>query len=227
MVAPLVPQVAYDEITRRHLLQGRRVPSATQVLKACGYGEKGEEFFTDTSRLRGQAVHEGIRLVDVVAPNATSIEEVKESLTLGPKVAPYIAGYLDFKRDYHYVPQLHEETVWSLCWNVIGRMDGHGLSRAPGLYEEPTLIDLKTWVANPPRPSRKAQLQTAIYKILASESLHLRTGRRIIVNLPGDGKYRAHICDGRSDEGIALGLMQQWWDRFNHGLLSFEQAEAE
>lgn len=221
--------VAFDDTKHTYLVAGKPYPSATTVLEDSGYAEQGEKFYTRESRHRGNAVHQVRYLADMHAPDKLTLGDALDGIpyTIDERLLPYLAGYLLFKRETGFRAYMSEVAIASTQLRIAGKMD------IWGTYPDGTkvLVDTKGWqnhtnLAKPPK--RGAVLQTAIYKILAKESLGLETDIRVVLNLPGNGEYRKFelkCIDHERDEAIVYNIATVWWDRYDAKLVKIRGEE--
>jgi hypothetical protein len=214
--------LTYTEEDHSYRLNGRRIPGITQVLGDLGY-YKGSGWYTESSRRRGQAVHNACALVDEHCPDATTVEEVLDVLDLGEAVLPYLTGYLLFKAETGYTPLLREQPTFLPDLNIAGRFDSFG--QMPNSH---VLVDFKTWSPAPTtlKNRRDVEIQTQFY-IMGIQTIKrfssLVDPARIVVCLPGNNSYRAYPIKS-NDIGILRCLAAIWWDRQNAGLIESSQA---
>lgn len=220
-------QLDYEPATHRYWLRprpgaaGRWLPSVTRILADCGY-VKGSRFFTSGSRQRGTALHRAVHMIGQHAPDATTLDEVRDMIELDDRLLGCIQGWLLFKRETGFVPLRSEFQVWSPTLQVAGTVD------ACGTYGDGrrVLLDLKSWVAQGAKPKRAAEIQVAGYSILARESVGIVTDLRAVLKLPGDGSYRCYPCTNDRDEQIFRCCCSIWWDRHTGGLIDGQQSDA-
>jgi hypothetical protein len=198
------------------------VPGVTRVLADCGY-VKGADWFTDESRIRGKQAHYACQLVDQHAPDALTMEDALDVIDLAPALHPYLAGYLLFRREKSFRPVWNERPMHLSSPMVAGTPDSWG-HYGDG---RKVLVDLKSWRGQGPTPKRAAVLQTAGYKLMVKEATGEDTDLRVIVALPGDGRYRAYECKDPRDEFLFQCCAHSWWDRYNNKLVSGDPAEVE
>lgn len=201
-----------NESAHTYLLDGSPLPSVTQIIEDSGYVENGANFYTPTSRQRGSATHEAVRLANQYAPKATALAEVLDVMELDERLHGSIGGYMLFKKETGFVPFKSEVLVSSRRLRVAGKLDIWGM-----IGERRTLVDLKGWRNQGIKPKRPAMLQTGGYKILLKETTSDETDQRIVLKLPGDGTFRMYVCNDAGDETVFTALATVWWDRYAHG----------
>lgn len=165
------PELQLDEATHTYMLGGRRLPSVTEIL--VGAGIIDTQWFDETSRWRGSAVHLACQFDD---------EGELDEERLDPQLAGYLAAYRKFKRETGFVPQVIEEPVFHPAMGYAGTPD-----RIGQIGEVSCLIDLKTGQQN------KATLYqlTGYAACLPSPMLYLRAE----VRLKANGSYSITVFD--------------------------------
>lgn len=212
------PILDYRSLDHTYWLEGKQLPGATRILSDLN-AYPGNGFYTEASRLRGQAVHSACHLADVHCPTAVTIEDALEVLDIAPPIQPYLAGYLLFRREKRYQATCWERPLHASKLRVGGIPDSWG--KAQEVY---TLVDLKSWATQGAKPKHSAEVQTALYAIMIREYLGLGTAepiQRWVVKLPGDGKYRCYECDNQSDYNEANWCAQLWWRWKEAGIFKF------
>jgi hypothetical protein len=217
----MTPNLTFDEDSHTYRLDGRWLPGVTRVLSDMGY-VRGAEYFTEESRVRGKQAHRACHLVDLHAPEAETLEEVLEVMDLGETIQPYVAGWLWFKRSTGFKPIGHETALYLLDMNVAGTPDVWG-TYPNGKW---VLIDLKSWKGQGPKPTRASELQVAGYKLMLKQ-VGFDVDERVIVKLPGDGKFRSYQCKNPMDEALFRSCCFVWHDRANNKLIDGLEGPSE
>ena len=215
MASTLEP-VLYTDATHTYTAPGGKwLPGVTRILSGLGYNGSGADFFTPESRQRGQAVHYACRLADQYCPDALTLEAALSVIDLDERLHPYLSGYLWFKREKGFKPIHNELPVWSRKLNAAGTLDKWGT------YSDGTrvLVDLKSWKGQGATPKRASEIQTAGYALMAKESMGLDTDLRVVIALPGDGKYRSYDCTKPRDAAVFQACCIVYWDLIDAGLL--------
>lgn len=187
--------LAFDHATHTYTLDGRVLPSVTQVLQAVGL--VNSDWFTDEARLRGQYVHAAIALDQ---------EGALDDATLDPALVPYVAAWRQFVRDTGFValsweqPVVDAERGYAGTYDVIGR-----LTSTIGVLP-PALIDIKSGA-----PQAWVALQTAAYA-RAARTPAMPLLARAALWLRADGTYRYLPQTNRADERVWLAALEvyQW-----------------
>lgn len=209
-----MPELVFNEESHVYKLDGRWVPGTTRILAESGY-YKGSSFFTEESRVRGRQVHLACQWADEYAPKAQTLGAVLDVIEVAEAIHPYLAGYLLFKREKEYRALMSETPVWLSNPRVAGKIDSYG-----EYQERRAVIDLKSWSNQGPHAQRSAQIQTGGYKLMVEERFKVPVDLRVVVNLPGDGKYRAYeLTEHTQDEFIFRCAAYTYWDRWNAKLV--------
>lgn len=176
-------QIHFDEETHVYTIDGRPVPSVTEVTAILTSGK-----FADTNsamiaqaQRRGTAVHEICEMLDYgVEP---------EELDVAPELVGYVNAYLSFKRDWRPEWEYVEKMVHtgSYCGRVdrVGKIDGNDV-----------ILDIKT-TASMDRLS-KLSLLFQLYgyqKAMEFMGLLNAPAAGIGLQLKKDGKYTLHRAD--------------------------------
>lgn len=161
-------------------------PSVTRILADVGLGPDFSMIPRDTlekARARGEAVH---RLIE--SHHYQYLDEAE----ITPELAPYFSAYLKFLAESGHEPMASEFRVESTHWGFCGHPD-----RLGWLVGKRCLLDWKCVTALEIEPVAR---QLAGYTIGYEEQ---HPGQRIeiaaAVQLQGDGKYRFHEVDIRSE----------------------------
>lgn len=181
MSAPPVQGLVYDEPTRAHSLNGRPIPSVTQVIKCAGLSDDFR--FVDTMVLErardiGKATHAATHYYD---------EGDLDESTIAPEVLPRLEAWKRLREEHGLVPMLLETVVCSTVFHFIGRFDR--LMRTGWGPAKTILLDIKCGDPD----SASANLQLSGYEValreehpeLANEVIH-----RWSAELCDDGRYK-------------------------------------
>lgn len=190
------------------------LPGVTRILADSGY-YSGSEFFTEESRIRGKQAHLATQLADQHCPDRLTVEEVLEVIEIAEPLIPYLEGYLLFRRETGYRADWNER-LWHLKSPLVaGTIDSFGKYRTG----RRVLVDLKSWKSQGVRPKPSAEIQTGGYSLMVKQTTGLEVDVRVILALPGNGKYRAYEVTDHSDEFIFQCTAHSWWHRYNKGLI--------
>lgn len=165
------PVLLFDEPTHTYCVDGKIVPSVTQILEAEGLSDFSA-IPPETLRLaqeRGTAVHKATQYLDEGRLDWTTVSE---------QVADYLSAWQRFKNDCQ--PQILEIEfqVYSPT-GYAGTVDRTLMM--DGIH---WLIDIKTG-----NPTRAAAIQTAAYQYAYQSQEY---GRRAAIQLNSDGTYKIH-----------------------------------
>ena len=173
----------FEPVTHCYTVNGRVLPSVTQVLTAAGFVDP--RFYTDEACARGTAVH-------------AAVQQFHAGGELGPveaEYAPFLDAYLTFTDLTGYAVEASEQRVYDPLRGYAGTYDL--LGTLPSYHAGRDLIDIKTgsiptWVG----------YQTAAYARLLPGIV-----RRWALNLRADGSYRLEPLTARSDEAVFLAAL--------------------
>lgn len=192
----------FDEATHIYRLNGRIVPSVTQLMDSAGLisFEGIPPAVLERKKLIGSAVHKACELDDL---------GVLDEATVGEVIAPYLAAYRRFKRETAFVPMLIEARVAEPILGYAGTLDRTGIIRG-----EPGQIDLKTTAALSPAVG----VQTAAYEraLYADPSYDgPRNLARHALQLRDDGTYRLETYKDPRDFSVfaALATVHHWKEK--------------
>lgn len=218
-------ELLYKPEAHEYWALGIQVPGITTVLSHLGYNGSGSAFFTQNSRQKGSAVAIACHIADTQAPEDNDIDSVVEKCfsDLHPDIVPYLAGWLLFRREKQYTPEGGEQPMYDKLLRIAGKPDSFGLMRG---RRKRCVVDGKTWKAQGARPKRGSELQTAGYKRMLRD-LGFQAEERWVVKLPGNGKYRAYLCENPRDEEFVAHAAQVWWDLRNHKLVALSGDQDE
>lgn len=166
------PGLQFDVDRHVYTMDGRRLPSVTQILDRLSL-YKGKEWWTDEARERGSAVHLALYLLAHGRLDLGSIDE---------RIDPYIDAYVDFKK--HFESIVCEEPMASRRFGYAGTPDDIGFYAGE---PEITIPDYKATDAAYP----VYEIQLEAYEQLAIENGWINSAaRKMIVLLGKDGKFR-------------------------------------
>jgi hypothetical protein len=144
--------------THEYWLDGRRVPSVTEILKATGVSTIFDELGAMTERIRG-AIEFKRDLGSALHADIHSFDDGDLAWeTVDERVLPYLEAWTIFRENTGLRPLARERVVFDPTLNVCGTLDG--------IFESPSggnvLIDVK--VGDP--KSAACHLQTGGYYLL-------------------------------------------------------------
>ena len=168
----------FDEEKHIYTLDGRPVPSVTQILQAVGNVDYSH-IPPSTRRWaleRGRMVHLYTQYDD---------QAVLDDSCVDPHIAPYLAAWRRFRAETGFTPDLIEHRGYHPEHGYAGTLDRRGIHPKLGRV----MLDIKTnnaeeWV----------RLQTAAYSALFPDPA---TYTRVCVELKGDETYRLVTFPGK------------------------------
>ena len=162
----------FNASIHRYRLDGRILPSVTQVLKGVGMIDFSmiPQVVLQEAASRGTAVHRALHYLDDGDLDEASVE---------PELTPYIQAYRDFCAQSGFTVALVEHRVYHPTFMYAGTLDRTGGFPDKSL----AVLDVKTGM---PFPAHGLQL--AAY---AACLKHPRMYRRISLYLNEDGGYKA------------------------------------
>lgn len=164
----------FDKDRHIYTLDGRILPSVTQVLECVGMIDT--RYFTDFHRFRGSAVHAACHYLDEYDLDWDSVE---------PQFVPYIKAYERFKEESGFMPETIEQPKHCPVWRFAGTPDRVGL-----LNGRRVVIDLKNVSYLP-----AYAIQTAAYAWLSGRA----ELPRFTVHLKPDATYKLHPENNAAD----------------------------
>lgn|SRR5574340_48203 len=158
----------FNEAEHRYTVDGRDVPSVTQVISRVFpelYAHSG-----DFAKQRGSIAHKAIAL---------DLEGVLDEDSVSPVIAPYLAAARRFLAESHIKVMAFERRLYSPTYGYAGTLDVIGLDG-----KSPALWDWKTGA-----PGWQAGLQTAAYVQMWQEAAGDVIRARFAVHLHDDGSF--------------------------------------
>jgi hypothetical protein len=159
----LIPRI--DQATHRYTVDGKPVPSVTQVITSC---MGSNPFWTQEARDLGSAVHMAIRF--------DADGDLDES-QLATEIRPYLDAYEKFRAELQFTPDLIEQPLYHLNPLYCGMPDQANTKRC--------VVDFKTGAFGP-----EHAIQLAAYAHLLFNPFILE---RWAVYLSEDGKYSMKV----------------------------------
>lgn len=175
----------FDPTTHTYRLDGRTLPSVTQVIRGVGLIDfQGiDQEILDRASAFGAAVHQACHYADQGDLNWDTLDEL---------IKVYVQSWLNFRGDMHLQSfGAIEEPIYNEGYFFAGtpdRINSH----------KNIIIDIKTGQVQP-----WIGLQLAAYSILAG----MPTARRIAVQLKPDGKFTVHEFTDRKDREVFLAAL--------------------
>lgn len=195
--APL-REISFDEERHEYLVNGRKLPGITGILKA--RGEIDDIWFRVEHARRGSAVHLLTQLCDEGDLDPRSVDE---------RLLPYASAWKDFladtKAEMAEVPEL---LVAAPSLNYATRIDRVLRMTLPSGLVRTTTINIKSGAE-----MKSHRLQTAGEVVAYSEwrGVRLSSLDRATVQLSPDGRYKLHRHEDRHDITIWTGIVQRYY----------------
>lgn len=164
----------FDSATHEYRVDGRVVPSVTQILVESGIVDT--RWYNDEGRIRGTYVAEATALYD---------RGELDDATLDPALQPYVAAWARFLLDSQFEIKMIERELFDCYGRFAGTVDRFGL-----LHGRDCVVDIKTGAGE-----SWHGLQLAGY----AELLKCPAAKRIAVYLGDDGKYSCREFSDRND----------------------------
>lgn len=164
------PEFDFDAATHTYWLDGRRLPSVTQMIQALLPMPPVDDYYLQ----RGSATHHGCHLFD---------QGRLDWSTVDPEIEPRIRAWEKFRREFPCTIKANEERFAHPRLSYAGTIDR--------MLDADDLIvcDLKNSV------SPHVELQLAFYSMLWLENRKEKVQSAVAVELLEDGNYRCHWLD--------------------------------
>lgn len=180
----------FEPVSHTYTLDGKRLPSVTQVLQIVGGYEGIPERVMEAARERGDAVHLATEFHDRGVLDAASIPA---------EIIGYFDAYLRFMDESQFVVTDIEQRVWSAKRGFAGTADRFGT-----MSKTSCVLDIKCTAQHMPA----AALQTAAYQFAALESFGIVAKARFSLLLKPDGHYSLKEHTDPSDLSVFLSCLQ-------------------
>jgi hypothetical protein len=182
-----VTGVIFNEAEHSYTLDGKRLPSVTQILDRYNDFSMVREEVMATARERGSLVHLVTQLYD---------EDDLDESSVDPLLVPYLEGWKRFRRECEFTPRQIEYRGAHPLYGYAGTLDRLGT-----MSRHDWLLDIKGGLV-----PATAGLQTAAYvKLLpANFTDHIR---RATVQLKGDGTYALLEWKNPDDWAVFLSML--------------------
>jgi len=168
----------FDSVTHTYRIDGKIVPSNTQILKEAGLVDV--TWYNQHGRDRGSAVHLACHLLD---------EDALNWETLDAELVPYVRAYEKFKKESGFVPDLIEVPMYNYPHRYGTTVDRTGM-----LNGREILLELKSGGVEP---------WCALQLSLQNECLPKKLPR-FALQIKSDGTYRLHEFKDPNDRNVAL-----------------------
>jgi len=174
--------LTFDKESHAYYLDGRRVPSVTQVLTAAHLIDYTflPEYVRDNALDRGTKVHAATRAYDEITGNEVVPLQDLDWPDLPDSVRPYLEAYISFRIATGFVPLENELRGYISGIDVAGTLDLIGKMPDGRLL----LIDHKSGGHQP-----SAALQTAPYAEFDIVKRYYPVLERHSLTLKNDGRY--------------------------------------
>ena len=175
----------FSEKDHVYLLDGKVIPSCTQILQGVGliqFNGVSPDVLQRAAAF-GTACHRACHLDDLGDLDEQSLD---------PNLKPYLDAWRTFRGDLKF--DSIEQPLWHPVYGFAGTPDRFVVG-----YPQPTIYDIKTGTTVYPVTA----IQLAGYAILAD----IPTARRLVVQLKPDGKYQVHEFKERTDRGVFLSAL--------------------
>lgn len=186
--------LVYDPVRHSYTVDGHRLPSVTEVLKAQRIVsvENIPPARLEKARDRGVAVHYAIRLLH---------ENSLDPATVAPALDPFLFAYAQFQETTGFWAELFEQPL-AHALGFAGTPDAAG-----PVFGVRAVVDFKTGATLDPAYG----VQLAAYRMLLDTRGYV-TKKRYLVQLRDDGTFQLLECRDPGDEAefkSALHLVQR------------------
>lgn len=183
--------LAFNEERHEYRLNGRIVPSVTDVLQPLEMLDGIPWETLEAARIFGQHVH--------LACHYHNTGEL-EWTTLDEKLAAYVRGFLKFLADSGFVVLASEERVASVKCGYAGTLDLRGVMGRRSVRARRALIDIKSTATMP----RTVGPQTAGYANAYTETTGEKVDDRYCLHLGPDSYKLVKLTDGRGVQDLTV-----------------------
>jgi hypothetical protein len=196
----------FDAERHLYLVQGRPVPSVTQVLHSGGLSADYsivEPAVLERKRIIGEYVHKATQYLD---------EGCLDLDTVDPEIHPYLAAYERFLQDSGFRPRLVEHRLVS---SIDGMLCGGTIDREGLMGGKLWIIDLKCI----DRLYPSFAVQTAGYQLLLPKPVTPPFKyTRAVLQLKRDGAYKLTTYDDPAEFDIFRAALAVTVWKMNHGM---------
>lgn len=198
------PELQFEEAGHVYRLDGRVLPSVTQVLRFLDDFESVPPAVLEAARQFGTHVHTACHL-DVLG---TLDEDA-----LDPALAPYVEAFRKFRAESGFEILSSEERVYHVGLNYAGTLDLRAAKTkhtARGASRRLALIDIKSGVV-----PRSVGAQTAAYNAAWSSRNGGEMHDRYCLQLRGDATYKLHPLTDATDFSMFVSCLNlhNWKER--------------
>ena len=167
--------VKFDSEKHIYYVDGKIVPSVTQILDLLSYKEFGkiDKSTLEYASKRGTAIHEATEAIDLDMP-----------LEVDAEIEPYVRAYINFTKDYKPTWLGVEEMIYHPEFEFCGTID-----RIGKIENKFIVMDIKT-LSSPDRLAyTKVCMQTYMYSMCLEDKYETYA-----LFLKKDGSYRLFNC---------------------------------
>jgi hypothetical protein len=180
-------KIAFDEATHTYTVDGRKVPSVTEILGDLSTVKRLDPSWLAAARERGQLVHKVVEL-----HNQNDLDES----SVDPSLAGYLKAWKRFCSDLLFKPLATERVVYSQRWGFAGKLDVLGVWQ-PNKWRRFCLPEVKTGNKDPTHgPQTAAYLKAAVEMQILDDLRPKDLPQRCGVYLDASGYYN---CERFSD----------------------------
>lgn len=182
----------FEEEGHAYTLNGRRVPSVTDVLQPLLMLDGIPWDVLEAARIFGSHVHLACHYHNIDALDWSSLDD---------RLASYTRGYLKFLADSAFVVLGSEERVASTVCGYAGTLDLRGLiGGRRGKVVRTSVVDIKSTAALP----RTVGPQTAGYANAYTETTGEKIADRYCLHLGPDSYKFVKLTDGRGVQDLTV-----------------------
>lgn len=185
----------FSPINHEYKIDGRYVPSVTQVLEPLQILDGVPSHLLDAARDFGVRAHQALALL---------MQKNLEWRTLDPPLVPYCQAAQKFIAETEFKVLRVESRMGDPDLHFAGTLDLMGVLR-----RKSAIVDWKTVSVMP----RTAALQTAAYDHLHRRNLGGRPMQRFGVQLLPTGEYRIWQYEDSRDWNWFVSALNVWWFR--------------
>ncbi|RJO61083.1 MAG: hypothetical protein C4542_07295 [Dehalococcoidia bacterium] len=148
------PEFMFDEASHTYWLGDDKLPGVTSILKAAGLLEFPHS--NGSAMLKGTYIHRATELYDRDDLDADSLDA---------EIKPYLEGWMKFRKDSGFVPELIEAPMFHPHLFYAGTIDRYGV-----LNGKKVLLDIKS---GSPHPAYKVQVAGGYEGLLIGNGHHI------------------------------------------------------
>lgn len=197
----MMAELLFDPAAHAYTVEGRRVPSVTQVLAPLIDYSKVPPDTLERARLLGSAVHRMTELYDLDDLDMDSLAD---------ELRPYLTAWIKFRAETGFVPETIEKRMFHPALRFAGTPDRSGL-----INGRRAVVDIKKML----RLGPVIGLQLAAYRELFAKNGTVIEDRYGL-GLRADGTYRLVPYTDKSDWPTFLSLLtlRNWKEKHGHAI---------